>query len=149
VSVHTQPWVDTQPGSDPCSFCTIHPPKPPGGLLRSLFPPLAGAMAEPPATKRDFATLYIEIPDSWWADSTSLKATTLDVSYSNGEQPGLTVMRYSLGQDFQKSGPTSLPVSNLETPLLVNPIIRSATVNFLVERNGQKMSVSSPLFFSP
>lgn len=148
-SARLQPWVDTQPGSDPCPFCTIHPPKPPDGLLRSLFPPMAGAMAPQIPSKRDFATLYVDIPESWWVDTTSLKATTLDIGYSNGDVPILTFMRYSLGQDFQKGGPATLAVRHLETPPLLNPIIRTATLNFVLERGGEKLSISSPLFFSP
>lgn len=149
-SANAQPWVEPQPESDPCTSCAILPARPPSGSFSIFSLPLAGAAAmDSAAAEVEWPTLFVDIPDSWWAGTSSLMATTLEVAYSDGEKPALTTYSYALNQTFNRGGATSLRVTGLPLPPFPNAQIRSATLNFRIERNGQKMSVMSPLFFSP
>jgi hypothetical protein len=147
-SANLQPWVCPQPENDPCPNCAIKPPAPAEFVALAPFSlPLAGAAGSAPC--RYVTTLLLDVPDEWWQGTDSLRATTLELIYDGGNRQIRRL--YSIGKDLSngRNEPTSLKVTNLEVPqdAAGKPLpIVSAVVNFLITREGNTMSVFSPLF---
>jgi hypothetical protein len=145
-SSDAQPWTFPQPGSNPCPACVVDPTGGGGGAgaITSFNLPLAGVAN---VTSAYYPSLFIQVPDDWWMWVSTLRATTLEVVYGR-DAIQTTHYSYAINQDLAKSGPTTLKVTNLQVPTDIQGAvpIQSATLNFVMEREGKIVSVSSPLF---